>query len=179
FKNILLNLLLLGLFHKILGGNQMSIYDFTANRINGEQDSLDNYIDQVLLIVNTASECGFTPQFGELQELYEAYNDKGFTILGFPSNQFGNQDPGSNDEISEFCEINYGVTFPMFEKIDVKGENAHHLFKYLTDEAKGTFGDQIKWNFTKFLVNRNGEVIERFAPQTKGEKLSSSIEAAL
>src|SRR5699024_10942651 len=156
-----------------------SIYDFTANRINVEQDSLDNYKDQVLLIVNTASECGFTPQFGELQELYEAYNDKGFTILGFPSNQFGNKDPGSNDEISEFCEINYGVTFPMFEKIDVERENAHPLFIYLTNEANGTFGDKIKWNITESLANRNGEVIERFAPQTKGEKLSSSIEAAL
>src|SRR5690625_2192360 len=107
----------------------MSIYDFTAKRINGEQDSLDNYKDKVLLIVNTASECSFTPQFGELQELYEAYKDKGFTIIGLPSNQFGKQDPGSNDEISESFEIKYGVTFPMFEKIDVKGENAHPLFK--------------------------------------------------
>ncbi len=157
----------------------MSIYDFSVTRINGEQDSLENYKDQVVLIVNTASECGFTPQFGELQELYKKYEDKGFTVLGFPSNQFGKQDPGSNDEISEFCEINYGVTFPMFEKIDVKGADADPLFKYLTEEAKGSFGDQIKWNFTKFLVNRNGEVIERFAPQTKGDKLSSAVEAAL
>jgi len=157
----------------------MSIYNFSVTRINGEQDNLANYKDQVILIVNTASECGFTPQFGELQSLYEKYKDKGFTILGFPSNQFGNQDPGSNDEISEFCEINYGVNFPMFEKTEVKGPDANPLFKYLVNEAKGTFGDQIKWNFTKFLVNRNGEVIERFAPQTKGDKLDAAIEAAL
>lgn len=157
----------------------MSIYDFSVTRINGEQDNLANYKDQVILIVNTASECGFTPQFGELQSLYEKYKDKGFTILGFPSNQFGKQDPGSNDEISEFCEINYGVNFPMFEKTEVKGPDANPLFKYLVNEAKGTFGDQIKWNFTKFLVNRNGEVIERFAPQTKGDKLDAAIEAAL
>lgn len=157
----------------------MSIYDFSVTRINGEQDNLANYKDQVILIVNTASECGFTPQFGELQSLYEKYKDKGFTILGFPSNQFGKQDPGSNDEISEFCEINYGVNFPMFEKTEVKGPDANPLFKYLVNEAKGTFGDQIKWNFTKFLVNRNGEVIERFAPQTKGNKLDAAIEAAL
>ncbi|HLR59227.1 MAG TPA: glutathione peroxidase [Pseudogracilibacillus sp.] len=157
----------------------MSIYNFSVTRINGEQDNLANYKDQVILIVNTASECGFTPQFGELQSLYEKYKDKGFTILGFPSNQFGKQDPGSNDEISEFCEINYGVNFPMFEKTEVKGPDANPLFKYLVNEAKGTFGDQIKWNFTKFLVNRNGEVIERFAPQTKGDKLDAAIEAAL
>lgn len=157
----------------------MSIYDFSVTRINGEQDNLANYKDQVILIVNTASECGFTPQFGELQSLYEKYKDKGFTILGFPSNQFGKQDPGSNDEISEFCEINYGVNFPMFEKTEVKGPDANPLFKYLVNEAKGTFGDQIKWNFSKFLVNRNGEVIERFAPQTKGDKLDAAIEAAL
>lgn len=157
----------------------MSIYQFSAKRITGEEESLKNYKDQVVLIVNTASECGFTPQFGELQELYETYHEKGLTILGFPSNQFGKQDPGSNDEISEFCQVNYGVTFPMFEKVDVKGADAHPLFNYLTNEAKGTLGKQIKWNFTKFLVNRNGEVVERFAPQTKGDKLSSAIKAVL
>lgn len=157
----------------------MSIYQFSAKRITGQDESLENYKDQVVLIVNTASECGFTPQFGELQELYETYHEKGFTVLGFPSNQFGKQDPGSNEEISEFCQVNYGVTFPMFEKIDVKGENAHPLFNYLTNEAKGTLGKQVKWNFTKFLVNRNGEVVERFAPQTKGDKLSSAIKAVL
>src|SRR5699024_544172 len=157
----------------------MSIYNFSVTRINGDHDNLAHYKSQVILIGNTASECGFTPQYGELQSLYEKYKDKGFTILGFPSNQFGKQDPGSNDEISEFCEINYGVNFPMFEKTEVKGPDANPLFKYLVNEAKGTFGDQIKWNFTKFLVNRNGEVIERFAPQTKGDKLDAAIEAAL
>lgn len=157
----------------------MSIYDFSAKRITGEEESLENYKDQVVLIVNTASECGFTPQFGELQELYEKYQEKDFTVLGFPSNQFGKQDPGSNEEISEFCQINYGVTFPMFEKIDVKGSDAHPLFNYLTDEAKGTLGKQIKWNFTKFLINRKGEVIDRFAPQTKGDKLSDAIKVVL
>src|SRR5699024_12832324 len=116
----------------------MSIYNFSVTRINGEQDNLANYKDQVILIVNTASECGFTPQFGELQSLYEKYKDKGFTILGFPSNQFGKQDPGSNDEISEFCEINYGDNFSMVERIEVKGRDANHLFNNRVNETNGT-----------------------------------------
>ncbi|HLR52061.1 MAG TPA: glutathione peroxidase [Candidatus Avamphibacillus sp.] len=157
----------------------MSIYDFSATTISGDEKSLSDYRGKVLLIVNTASKCGFTPQFEELQSLYETYNERGFEILGFPCNQFGNQDPGSNEEIESFCQMNYNVTFPMFSKIDVKGENAHPLYKYLTTEAKGILSDQIKWNFTKFLVNRDGEVIDRFAPQTKPSKLKEDIETEL
>jgi len=157
----------------------VSIYDFSATTISGDEKSLSDYRGKVLLIVNTASKCGFTPQFEELQNLYDTYHGQGFEILGFPCNQFGNQDPGSNEEIESFCQMNYNVTFPMFSKTDVKGENAHPLYKYLTTEAKGILSDQIKWNFTKFLVNRDGEVIDRFAPQTKPSKLKEDIETEL
>jgi len=157
----------------------MSIYDYSAKTIDGEEKSLGDYKGKVLLIVNTASECGFTPQLEELQNLYEAYKDQGLEILGFPCNQFGKQDPGSDEEISQFCERNYGVTFPMFSKIDVKGENAHPLFVYLTKEAKGMLTKEIKWNFTKFLVDKEGEVIDRFAPQTKPESMKNVIEKQL
>lgn len=157
----------------------MTVYDYSAKTIRGEEKSLSDYQGNVLLVVNTASKCGFTPQFKGLQELYESYQEKGFEILGFPCNQFGSQDPGSNEEISQFCSSNYGVTFPMFSKIDVKGENAHPLFKYLTKETKGIINDQIKWNFTKFLVDKNGNVIDRFSPQTKPENIRDKIERAL
>jgi len=157
----------------------MTVYDYSAKKIRGEEKSLSDYQGNVLLVVNTASKCGFTPQFKGLQELYESYQEKGFEILGFPCNQFGSQDPGSNEEISQFCSSNYGVTFPMFSKIDVKGENAHPLFKYLTKETKGIINDQIKWNFTKFLVDKNGNVIDRFSPQTKPENIRDKIERAL
>lgn len=157
----------------------MNIYDFSADTIKGDTQSLADYQGKVLLIVNTASECGFTPQLEGLQNLYDKYQDQDFEILGFPCNQFGNQDPGSNDEIEKFCQLNYGVTFPMFAKVDVKGENAHPLFKYLTSEASGLVSDQIKWNFTKFLVNKKGEVIDRFAPQKKPEKIEENIEKEL
>lgn len=157
----------------------MSVYDFSVETMAGDDKSLADYKDKVLLIVNTASECGFTPQFKGLQELYDTYKDQGFEVLGFPCNQFGGQDPGSDQEIAQFCEKNYGVTFPMFSKIDVKGEHAHPLFHYLTAEAKGMLTNQIKWNFTKFLVNREGKVVKRFAPQTKPEQIKQDIEKLL
>lgn len=157
----------------------ISIYDFSAKMMSDEEKSLADYKGKVLLIVNTASECGFTPQLDSLQKLYDANKDDGFEVLGFPCNQFNNQDPGSNDEIANFCERNYGVTFQMFSKVDVKGENSHPLFVYLTQQAKGMLTKQIKWNFTKFLVNKQGEVIDRYAPQTKPESLTKDIEDAI
>jgi len=157
----------------------MTVYDYSAKTISGKDKSLSDFKGKVLLIVNTASECGFTPQYEGLQYLYEKYHDQGFEILGFPCNQFGKQEPGSEQDIETFCQKNYGVTFPMFAKVDVKGDNAHPLFKYLTEEAGGMLSDQIKWNFTKFLVDREGQVIDRFAPQTKPNKLESDIEQAL
>ncbi|HLR03449.1 MAG TPA: glutathione peroxidase [Virgibacillus sp.] len=157
----------------------MSIYDFSAKTIDGEEKSLGDYKGKTLLIVNTASKCGFTPQYEGLENLYQTYKDQDFAVLGFPCNQFNNQDPGTDDEISEFCQKNYGVSFPMFSKIDVNGENAHPLFKYLTSEEKGMVTKNIKWNFTKFLVNKDGDVVDRFAPQTKPENIKKDIEAVL
>ncbi|RIU88590.1 glutathione peroxidase [Oceanobacillus picturae] len=157
----------------------MSVYEFKAETINGKEISLSEYEGKVLLIVNTASKCGFTSQLEGLQKLYDTYNQQGLEILGFPCNQFNSQDPGSNEEIAEFCQLNYGVTFPMFSKVDVKGKNAHPLFNYLTEEAKGLLTKQIKWNFTKFLVGKDGQVIDRFAPQTKPEELEKAIQDAL
>jgi glutathione peroxidase len=160
--------------------NSMSIYSFHAKTIKGEEISLEIYKGQVLLMVNTASQCGFTPQYAELQQVYEQYKDKGLAILGFPCNQFGGQEPGSEEEIAEFCSINYGVTFPIFAKVDVNGEKAHPLFKYLAEEAPGILGSKaIKWNFTKFLVDRNGKVRERYAPNTAPSKMISDIESLL
>jgi glutathione peroxidase len=148
--------------------------------MDGKLQSLSNYKEKVLLIVNTASKCGFTPQFKELQELYKAYEDKGFSVLGFPSNQFLNQDPGTHEEIMSFCEINYGVTFPMFAKIDVNGKTADPLYQYLTRESPGTFGVKaIKWNFTKFLIDRDGNVFRRYAPNTKPSEIKEEIEKLL
>ncbi|MFU0790319.1 MAG: glutathione peroxidase [Virgibacillus proomii] len=157
----------------------MSVYDFQVTSIDGNKKSLADYKGKILLIVNTASKCGFTPQFKGLQQLYDTYKDKGLYVLGFPCNQFNNQDPGSDKEITQFCQINYDVTFPMFSKVEVKGENAHPLFKYLTEQAKGMFTKHIKWNFTKFLVNKQGRVINRYAPQTKPEQIKKDIEAVL
>ncbi|PAV30629.1 glutathione peroxidase [Virgibacillus profundi] len=157
----------------------MSVYDFSAKTMLGDEKSLAEHKGKVLLIVNTASECGFTPQFEGLQKFFETYKDQEFEVLGFPCNQFNHQDPGTDAEISHFCQNNYGVTFQMYRKIDVKGENAHPLFVYLTSEAKGMLTDQIKWNFTKFLINRDGEVINRYAPQTKPESIEKDIEKAL
>ena len=130
-----------------------SIYQFEAELLEGQNKSLSDYEGKVLLIVNTASKCGFTPQFAGLEKLYEQYKNQGFEVLGFPSNQFGGQDPGSNEQIGEFCQRNYGVTFPMFAKVDVKGPEAHIVFRYLTNNSKGVLGNGIKWNFTKFLIN--------------------------
>lgn len=158
---------------------RISVYDFTAMTILGEVKSLAEYEGKVLLIVNTASECGFTPQLDGLQKLYDNYKEQGFEVLGFPCNQFNDQDPGTNAEIANFCQGNYGVAFQMFSKVDVKGDNAHPLFVYLTKQAKGMVTKQIKWNFTKFLVNRNGEVIDRFAPQTKPEAIKREIEKTI
>jgi glutathione peroxidase len=157
-----------------------SVYDFQAVDIQGKERSLADYRGQVLLIVNTASKCGFTPQFEGLQSLYSDLSDKGLTVLGFPCNQFLSQEPGDEQEIGQFCSMNYGVDFPMFSKIDVNGDNAHPLFSYLKKEARGLMGsEKIKWNFTKFLVNRQGKVVARYAPQTKPEEIRKDIEALL
>lgn len=157
-----------------------SVYEFSGKTITGADKSLADFKGQVLFIVNTASKCGFTPQFKGLEALYEKYKDKGLMVLGFPCNQFLSQDPGTNSEISEFCELNYGVTFPMFAKIDVNGDAADPLFKYLTSAAPGLLGSKaVKWNFTKFLVDRNGNVIKRYAPATKPEDIAGDIEKLL
>ncbi|EPF71987.1 glutathione peroxidase [Acinetobacter rudis] len=156
-----------------------NIYQFDAELLDGQNKSLADYQGKVLLIVNTASKCGFTPQFAGLEKLYHKYREQGLEILGFPCNQFGGQDPGSNEQIGEFCSKNYGVSFPMFSKVNVKGPEAHVIFRYLTNQSKGILGSGIKWNFTKFLVNRQGEVINRYAPTTKPESLEQDIEQAL
>jgi len=157
-----------------------SIYDFDALRIDGTSVPLRQYEGQVLLIVNTASACGFTPQFGGLEELHQQYGGQGLVVLGFPCNQFGSQDPGSNGEIASFCQLNYGVSFPMMAKIDVNGQDASPLYRWLAAEAPGLLGlKSIKWNFTKFLVGKDGQVIRRYAPQDEPKKLARDIEAAL
>jgi glutathione peroxidase len=157
-----------------------TIYDFDAASIEGKPAHFATQKGKVLLIVNTASKCGFTPQFAGLEELWKTYRDRGLVVVGFPSNQFGAQDPGSNEEIASFCETNYGVTFPMMEKVDVNGENAPPLWKWLTEKAPGILGTRtIKWNFTKFLVGKDGKVIKRFAPNDSPESMKDAIEAAL
>jgi glutathione peroxidase len=157
-----------------------SIYDFTAARLNGAAGSLAEFKGKVLLIVNTASECGFTPQYAGLESLYRDFKDGGLVVLGFPCNQFGGQEPGDAAAIGQFCQANYGVTFPMFAKIDVNGDGTHPLYAYLKREASGLLGTEaIKWNFTKFLVSRDGKIIERFAPATKPEELIEDIKALL
>jgi glutathione peroxidase len=156
------------------------IYDFDAVSIEGKPAELATQRGKVMLIVNTASKCGFTPQFEGLEALWKEYRDKGLVVLGFPSNQFGSQDPGSNDEIASFCQLNYGVSFPMMSKVDVNGDKAHPLWKWLTAEAPGILGTKaIKWNFTKFLVGKDGHVIKRFAPNDSPASLKGDIEAAL
>lgn len=158
-----------------------SIYSFSAEPLGGGAPvSLETYTGKVLLIVNTASECGFTPQYTGLQKLYDDYAARGLAVLGFPCNQFGKQEPGDAAQIGAFCEKNYGVTFPMFEKIDVNGANAHPLYRWLTGEAPGLLGlEAIKWNFTKFLVDRSGNVVKRYAPVTKPEAIAADIEKLL
>ncbi|CAM2825687.1 glutathione peroxidase [Acinetobacter celticus] len=156
-----------------------NVYQFEAELLDGKNKSFADYEGKVLLIVNTASKCGFTPQFTGLEKLYQQYKDQGFLVLGFPCNQFGGQDPGSNEQIGVFCQKNYGVDFPMFAKVDVKGAEAHALFRYLTNNSKGVLGNGIKWNFTKFLIGKDGTVLHRYAPTTKPEALQEDIEKAL
>jgi glutathione peroxidase len=157
-----------------------SIYDFSVDDIRGKPVKLDKYQDKVMLIVNTASQCGFTPQYKGLEALYEKYHGKGLEVLGFPCNQFGAQEPGTEDEIASFCEVNYGVTFPLFAKVDVNGDGAAPVYKYLKSTKPGLLGiEAIKWNFTKFLVDRGGKVIARFAPNDTPEAIAGDIEKAL
>jgi glutathione peroxidase len=158
----------------------MSVYKYTAATLAGEDVALDRWSGRVLLVVNTASECGFTPQYAGLEALHRKFEPEGLTVLGFPCNQFGGQEPGSEAEIGAFCQKNYGVTFPMFAKVDVKGPNAHPLFQYLTETRPGILGTEaIKWNFTKFLIDRSGEPVTRYAPQTKPEELEAPIRKLL
>ena len=157
-----------------------TIYDFQAQSISGKDIALSDFKGKVMLIVNTASKCGFTPQFGGLEALYKSYAGKGLVVVGFPCDQFGSQDPGADGEIAEFCQVNYGVSFPMMGKINVNGPAAHPLYKWLSAEAPGLLGSKsIKWNFTKFLVGKNGQVIKRYAPTDKPADLAKDIEAAL
>jgi glutathione peroxidase len=156
-----------------------AIYDFSAQSLSGEEVALKRFEGQVLLIVNTASACGFTPQYRGLQELHKTYADRGFAVLGFPCNQFGAQEPGDASQITQFCETQFAVTFPMFAKIDVNGSNAHPLYRYLTHEKFGLLGPSIKWNFTKFLIDRTGRVAGRYAPTVRPESLTKEIEALL
>jgi glutathione peroxidase len=156
-----------------------SLSDFSANTLTGQQQDLAAYAGKVVLVVNTATACGLTPQFSGLETIYEKYVDQGLVILGFPCNQFAGQEPRDADGIGEFCQRNYGVSFPMFEKIDVNGDEAHPLYQWLKTEKGGLLGDAIKWNFTKFLVGKDGQVIKRFSPTTEPEKLIPEIEKAL
>jgi len=156
-----------------------SVEDFAATSIDGDEVSLATYQGKVLLIVNVASKCGSTPQYAGLEQLNRTYADQGFAVLGFPSDQFGNQEPGSNAEIKQFCTLTYGVSFPLFAKIDVNGRDAHPLYRWLRRRKSGVFGDAIKWNFTKFLVGRDGQIIKRYGSAIKPAKLVPDIEAAL
>ncbi|MFO1478951.1 MAG: glutathione peroxidase [Turneriella sp.] len=157
-----------------------TIHEFSAATLGGKEKSLAEYKGKVVLIVNTASKCGFTPQYAGLEAIYEKYKDQGFVILGFPCNQFGAQEPGSETEIEQFCQVNYGVKFPMFGKIDVNGSNAHPLYKFLTSEKPGILGlEAIKWNFTKFLIDKDGNPVKRYAPNTKPEDIAGDIEKLL
>jgi glutathione peroxidase len=158
----------------------MNVFDFSATALDGKPVDLAHYRGKVLLIVNTASACGFTPQYKGLEELHRQYGARGLAVMGFPCNQFGKQEPGTEEEIGAFCEKNYGVSFPMFAKIDVNGDDAHPLYKYLKGEKPGVLGTEaIKWNFTKFLVGRDGEVVKRYAPQTTPSEIAGDIERLL
>jgi glutathione peroxidase len=155
------------------------IYDFKALTGKGAELSFNEFEGKVLMIVNTASKCGFTPQYDGLEALYQKYKDQGFTIIGFPCDQFAHQEPGTDAEIAEFCRLNHGVTFPLMAKIEVNGEGTHPIYQYLKTAARGTFGNAIKWNFTKFLISRDGTKVERFAPTTKPEAIEDKIKALL
>lgn len=154
-------------------------YSFSAEQLNGQTQNLSDYAGKLALVVNTASECGFTPQYAGLEKLYQQFSALGLVILGFPCNQFGGQEPGGAEQITQTCQINYGVTFPMFAKVDVNGEQAHPLFQWLTSELPGWLGKSIKWNFTKFLIGRDGKPIKRFATITKPENMADFIRAQL
>lgn len=154
-------------------------YSFKANNLKGQEVSMDTYKGKTILVVNTASKCGLTPQFEGLEALYRKYKEKDLVILGFPCNQFGNQEPGDEKSISEGCMINYGVTFPMFSKIDVNGDDTHEIYKYLKKELGGVFGGKIKWNFTKFLIDNNGKPVKRFSPITKPEVIDKYLSTKL
>ena len=156
-----------------------TLTDFSATTLDGPPQDLEAYVGQVVLVVNTASQCGFTPQYTGLEELWQTYGEQGLVVLGFPCDQFGGQEPGSEAEIGAFCQKNYGVTFPMFSKVEVNGDGAHPLFEWLRSETGGLLGSRIKWNFTKFLVGRDGQVVKRYAPTTEPAKLAGDIEAAL
>ena len=167
---------------KIAKGKKMSVnvYDFSAKALDGKDINLSSYKGDVILIVNTASQCGFTPQYKGLEELHKKYKDRGLKVLGFPCNQFGNQEPGDSSQIASFCKKNYGVDFQMFEKIDVNGNSAHPLYKYLTASAPGALGTEaIKWNFTKFLIDRQGKVVKRYAPNVEPSHIESDIDKVL
>lgn len=167
-------------FIKLIRGDIMNFYDFSAKNNMGIEKDMKDYKGKVVLVVNTASKCGFTPQYEDLQKLYEEYKDQGFEILAFPCNQFGNQEPGDNEEIRSFCKLNYDVTFPIFDKVDVNGENTHPIYKYLKENVKGLLNSKdIKWNFTKFLVDKNGDVVKRFAPIKKPLKMKKDVEELL
>ncbi len=156
-----------------------TLSDFSATSIDGSETALSQYEGKAVLVVNTASKCGFTPQYEGLESLYEKYQDEGLVILGFPCDQFGHQEPGSEEEIAEFCSLTYDVKFPMFAKVDVNGGDAHPLYKWLRSEKGGILGSKIKWNFTKFLINKQGEVIDRYASTTKPEKLEGDVKKVL
>ncbi|MEH6622407.1 MULTISPECIES: glutathione peroxidase [Dietzia] len=159
--------------------DQTTLADFRASLLDGSGKDLSDYAGQVVLVVNTASKCGFTPQYKGLQKLYEEFRDEGFVVLGFPCDQFAHQEPGSDEEIGAFCERNFGVEFPLFSKVEVNGSDAHPLYEWLKSEKSGVLGGRIKWNFTKFLVGRDGHVIDRFGPNRKPEDLREAVEAAL
>jgi len=156
-----------------------TFHDFSATSIDGAETDLAQYKGKTVLVVNVASKCGFTPQYEGLENLYEQYEDQGLVVLGFPCDQFGHQEPGSEDEIQEFCQLTYGVKFPMFAKVDVNGSDAHPLYKWLRTQKGGVLGDRIKWNFTKFLIDGDGNVVKRYASTTKPEKITADIEAQL
>lgn len=156
-----------------------AFHQLSATSLRGQTIAMSDYANRVVLVVNTASQCGFTPQYAGLEALYQKYRERGFVVLGFPCNQFGQQEPGSADDIAATCQVNYGVSFPVFAKSDVNGPNAHPLFKLLTAAKPGLFGPTIRWNFTKFLIGRDGKVLRRFAPFTKPEKIEPFVRAAL
>lgn len=162
-----------------LNSTTQTFYDFSALNMQGKEIKLSDYKGKIVLVVNTASKCGFTPQFADLEELYKKYSSRGFVVLGFPSNQFANQDPGSNEEILEFCKANYGVTFPMFEKIDVNGENAHPVYTYLKNSVPNAEPEKIKWNFTKFLIGKDGKTLKRYESRVKPADIEADIQELL